>query len=540
MIRSLFHPRIIALALLALLPYALGATVSTLLVDFPRVNAVFMPLVQETFTLGLVSIAIGFIALILGVIRLALHGRQWWEAVNEWRSWWLLHLWAYGLVAAVIVGTVMFKPLFENDILVGTVYISVYMLAHGLLALVLIYAPKALSRPPRGLRIVDRVAFCAVVLLLLIEAVMTLHSLFFFTTAYWNKSLASRQFIEQQQLLNYKYLGYDFNSDRFYDEEFFPDTNGDFVVASITGSFGLGVVPLPYNFTSVAERDLRKALEDDPNVGRVAVHNMGMPNAEVADLLRVHKHVAEPLNPDLTVYLAFLTNDIHVIETDAWRHSHLQNWRIYRFVDKRFTPYERAEPRIKVDFALRTGDLSKFRMDNGDNPPEVPAYVLDPSKEEPTLPEEDFIRRELQRLVFCQPERDNIQRIYTMYFNALKMFWKRAGPEFIMVLAPDEFQVNDALWEKLMSMVDDPAEYDRDYPQKRVVEFCRRNEIPYLDLLPLLREAQQKQHTYHFRDTHWNAWGNQVAGEAIAKKILEYEIEDGQIGRQAADDPGSE
>ncbi|TVM19354.1 hypothetical protein DPQ33_03060 [Oceanidesulfovibrio indonesiensis] len=539
MIRSLFHPRIVALALLAILPYALGATISTLLVDFPKVNAVFMPLVRETFTLGLASIAIGFMALILGVIRLALNGRRWWETVNSWQSWWLLHLWTYGLVAAVVVATVMFEALFESTILVGTVYISVYMIAHGLLALVLIYAPKVFSRPPRGLRTVNRLVFTAVVLCLLIEAMMTLHSQFFFTTAYWNKSLASRQFIEQQQLLNYTYLGHKFNTDGFYDEEFFPSDDGDFVVASITGSFGLGVVPLPYNFTSVAERKLQEAFEENPNVRRVGVHNLGIPNAEVHDLLRVHKHVAKPLNPDLTVYLAFLTNDIHVIETDALRHSHLQNWRVYRFIDKLITPYEREEPRIKVDFSLRTSELSKYRLDNGDKEPEVPDYVRDSTKEEPTLSEEDFIRRELQRLVFCQPERDNIQRIYRMYFNALETFRKRVGPGFIMVLAPDEFQVNDALWEKLMSMVDDPSEYDRDYPQKRVVEYCREKGIPYLDLLPLLREAEKEQRTYHLRDTHWNAWGNEIAGEAIADRILEYTGQSVQSDKHRSEGDGS-
>ncbi|MFW5733945.1 MAG: hypothetical protein ACOCWR_02690 [Oceanidesulfovibrio sp.] len=428
MLRSILHPRTIALALLALLPYALGAAVSTLVVDFAKVNAVYMPLMLETFTLGLVSIGIGAIALALAIIRLALGARRWWAGVSEWRSWWLLRLWTYGFVAAVIVGTVMFKALFENIILVGTVFMAVYTIAHGLLVLVLVYAPKSFSEPPRSLRAVDKAVFSVIALLLLVEVAMTLHSQFFFTTAYWNKSLASRQFIEQQQLLNYTYLGYAFNADRFYDEEFFPDSNGDYVVASITGSFGLGVVPLPYNFTSVAERQLREALADTPSVDRVAVHNMGLPNAEVHDLLRIYKHVAKPLHADLTVYLAFLTNDIHVVETDALRHSHLQNWRVYKFIDKLITPYEIEEPRIKVDFALRDGNLDKYRLDSGEGEPVVPDYVLDPSKEQPTLSEEAFIQREMQRLVFCQPERANIQNIYRMYFDALDSFWRKAGP----------------------------------------------------------------------------------------------------------------
>jgi hypothetical protein len=41
-----------------------------------------------------------------------------------------------------------------------------------------------------------------------------------------------------------------------------------------------------------------------------------------------------------------------------------------------------------------------------------------------------------------------------------------------------------------------------------------------LGLLPVLREAQRQAPTYHLRDTHWNAHGNRVAGEAIAGWIL--------------------
>lgn len=522
MLRSIFHPRSITIALLALLPVAFVIAVQTVFGQFFTQNLVFMPYVRPAFAVGIAGLAVGSVALVLATIRLIRNWRSWWTAVSRLESWWLLHLWAYGFVAAVLVAGMVHTDLFQNVVLTGTVYIGLYLVAHGVLALVLVYAPQALSRPPRLLRPVDRVLSIVVGLILVVEFGMTVHSQFFFTMAYWNESLASRQFIEQQQILDNVYLGHKFNKDHFYDDEFVADTNGDFIVNSITGSFGLGMVPLPYNFTSVAERELRTALKNDPKVGRVEVQNMGLPSAELHDLIRIYKNVSKPLHPDLTIYAAFLTNDIHVVEADALRHSFYQNWRLYKFIDKLATPYQRATPRIKLKHPLRVNALSDVRMDGGDAP-KVPDYVLDPSKEKPSLPEEAFLRRELQRLVFCQPERNNIQGIYDLYLDALKEFWKEARPNFIVVFIPDELQVNDELWSKLMSMVDDPSQFVRDYPQKRVGEFCRLNGIPYLDLLPALQKAQKKQHVYHLRDTHWNAWGNEVAGKAIAKKILDFE-----------------
>lgn len=522
MLRSIFHPRTISIALLALLPVAFVIAALTVFGQFFTQNLVFMPHVRPTFYAGMAGLTVGSVALVLAAIRLIRDWRSWWAAVSRLESWWLLHLWAYGFLAAAIVAGLCFEALFQNVVLTGTVFMGLYLAIHGVLALTLVYAPGALSRPPRLLRPVDRVLSIVVGVIFVVEFGMTLHSQLFFTMVYWNESQASQQYIEQQMLLDNVYLGHKFNKNHFYDKEFVANSDGDFIINSITGSFGLGMVPLPYNFTSVAERELRAALKNDPAVGRVEVQNMGLPSAELHDLIRVYNNVSKPLHPDLTIYAAFLTNDLHVVEPEALRHSYYQNWRLYKFIDKLVSPYQQATPRIKIEHPLRLNSLRDVRMD-GEGAPAVPDYVLDPSKEKPSLPEDVFIRRELQRLVVCQPERNNIQGIYDMYLGALKQLWTEARPNFIVVFIPDELQVNDELWNKLMSMVDDPSQFVRDYPQKRVGEFCKRNGIPYLDLLPALQEAQKKQHVYHLRDTHWNAWGNEVAGKAIAKKVLEFE-----------------
>ena len=34
------------------------------------------------------------------------------------------------------------------------------------------------------------------------------------------------------------------------------------------------------------------------------------------------------------------------------------------------------------------------------------------------------------------------------------------------------------------------------------------------------KEADGRRHLYHLRDTHWNARGNELAGEALAKFVV--------------------
>jgi hypothetical protein len=146
---------------------------------------------------------------------------------------------------------------------------------------------------------------------------------------------------------------------------------------------------------------------------------------------------------------------------------------------------------------------------------EIPDFVQDPSKEMPTFSEEAFLGIEKDRVQVCIP------KIYDKEFRlvgeGLLYLKEEVGPGLLVVLIPDEFQVNDTLWTTLTG--NDPK-YDRELPQKLIGSFCRKNGIRVLDLVPALREAEKGGRCYHLRDTHWNARGNKVAGENIAEVIL--------------------
>ena len=86
------------------------------------------------------------------------------------------------------------------------------------------------------------------------------------------------------------------------------------------------------------------------------------------------------------------------------------------------------------------------------------------------------------------------------------------------MLIPDEFQLDDELWRAVEQAAG--VELQRDRAQDLIKAGLVERDIACLDLLPVLRAAPAlddgKRHLYHLRDTHFNARGNRVVGEALA------------------------
>jgi len=63
------------------------------------------------------------------------------------------------------------------------------------------------------------------------------------------------------------------------------------------------------------------------------------------------------------------------------------------------------------------------------------------------------------------------------------------------------------------------VDYDISYPQAFVKAFAREQDIPFLDLLPVLREhvIRTNERLYWKRDTHLNNRGHALVGEAVAE-----------------------
>ena len=142
-----------------------------------------------------------------------------------------------------------------------------------------------------------------------------------------------------------------------------------------------------------------------------------------------------------------------------------------------------------------------------------------PGKENPTFSQEAFLQIERHRVVICHSTDEQNKGFFERFEHTLLQFDKWLGDKLVVVLIPDEFQVNDALWQELMDVVEDPAAFARDLPQERIGRFCKQAGIKLIDALPALRAAEPGGNTFHLRDTHVNARGNRVLGELLGREL---------------------
>ncbi len=307
------------------------------------------------------------------------------------------------------------------------------------------------------------------------------------------------------------YFGFPANSGGYHDTEFSAGRPGDLVVAVLADSFGVGIVPYRFNFVTIAEEILRERLAG--RFERVAINNFAVSGVGMNEYAYLLDHEVERWRPDHVVLAVFVGNDIHrdarFGEAPRRDRRSLLRWKVWG-VPRGLWSLVREGPRATPD----TGSPARATS-------AVPEHVRDPAREPPTFTPQTFLRLESRRFEVCNPDDADIEAAYASLFRGLEHFRDRLGDRLLVVVIPDELQVNDALYQDLLTRAPERGAWPRDLPQRRIAAFCEREGIACLDLLPVLRHAQRRGHTYHLRDTHLNAHGNAVAGRALAEALAE-------------------
>jgi hypothetical protein len=65
---------------------------------------------------------------------------------------------------------------------------------------------------------------------------------------------------------------------------------------------------------------------------------------------------------------------------------------------------------------------------------------------------------------------------------------------------------------------------DLEYPNYRLSNYCKENNIHCIDLLGPFREKGKSGGLYALRDTHWNAAGNRLAAEVIFQYLMDWKL----------------
>jgi hypothetical protein len=296
------------------------------------------------------------------------------------------------------------------------------------------------------------------------------------------------------------HFGFPTNELGFYDDPFAPPGPARRPTAAVIGdSFSASFVPHAFHYTTVAEREL----------GNVDVWNIGWPALSPADYRTLLATVILPLRPDVVIVSVFLGNDL--LETSPWTTSDrwLADWFdrgnvLLLQVPRRLWQVARGLEH-EAGAAARLGDLAAAQR-----------WLSDPSQEPGTFRPEDYLHLEVERAeTACAID----EQCFQAMLNELRLIHELAGiRRFGLVLIPDEFMVEDNLWQQVQHAAGQALE--RHALRDRLLAWCRDEHIPCLDLLPVLTAVPPlpdgDRHLYLLRDTHWNARGNDAAGKALA------------------------
>jgi hypothetical protein len=295
------------------------------------------------------------------------------------------------------------------------------------------------------------------------------------------------------------HFGFACNERGFFDAPFARD--GRARVAVIGDSFGVGVVPHALHYTRVAEELL--GLE---------IANVGVAGCGPPEYLALLVDEVLPLQPEAVVFALFAGNDLefkqapapHAWLRDAFSRERVLLWQVP----------ERLLRRAHDGAALPGAGASV-----GDEADAL--WLSDPRLEPPSLSPEAFLRLEVQRArTLSSPDAAALDALLSILEEARALVAPRP---FAVLVIPDEFQVEDALWEEIRATAG--VELERDAFQRRLLPRLADAGIPALDLLPVLRAVAPledgRRHVYHLRDTHWNARGNRAAGLALAGFLRE-------------------
>ena len=397
-------------------------------------------------------------------------------------------------------------------------------LGYGLLALWLWIRP-AFARPleHRLARAADLALFTACTTVVALELVLRIwvvvapHPLFAAKSGW-----AGVEVDRWRAAAGFVHLGFPCNSAGHYDvEPPDPQDADEPLVVCIGDSFSYGVVPHEMHYTTVAEREL-----DAP----VEVYNMGVVTVGPPEYLHMLREEALPLEPDLIVVALFLGNDVvfaHAapsrtpVLSELFDRKEVVLWRgLERWAALLGEPGRGGEGFWATNRS-GGGDWGTELVSGPEEIAEAFPWVVDPRQESATFSEEAFDQIQRRRARdLCDPAVD-----FGHAFSVYDELVRAAGDVPVaFLLIPDEFMIEDAVWEELHRTGLEPH-LERQSGRERVVAWMRERGYLYLDVAPALLATPElrdgRKHVYHLRDTHLNARGNSVVGRELGRFLRE-------------------
>lgn len=285
------------------------------------------------------------------------------------------------------------------------------------------------------------------------------------------------------------------NSRGFNDVEFQTEKEpGVYRIIGIGDSFVFSVVPYRHNFLTLLEERLNAGLP----AKRYEVINMGIPGANLEHYRSLLVNEGLALRPDLLLLCVFVGNDLSGSPPPAPATSYVASL---------------------IEFLLRAPHpvlLSQANaFDYRDDQPSFGTY-------------DEYLTIEMKSAFLYRRDDPAHGRLIDQameYITAIQRIAASQGIGSLLVLIPDEMQVNPALQQaavRTLGLTD--GDMDFDLPNRLLTRALRQAGIAYLDLLDSFRAASRRLSLYKPQDTHWNIAGNQLGAEVIADHLRRHRV----------------
>jgi acetyltransferase AlgX (SGNH hydrolase-like protein) len=282
------------------------------------------------------------------------------------------------------------------------------------------------------------------------------------------------------------------NSHGFKDEEFSNKKENVYRILGVGDSFSFGVVPYKYNYLTLIESQVYLQ-----NVN-IEVFNMGIPSIGPKDYLSLLVKEGLALQPNMVLLSFFIGNDFEEL--------------------KKRKLYEYSYVASLLHYIINLQPEYEGRIIHGKG-----EYCDDC----PNFNYEEYLKIESQRSLIYLEGNSQLPKFLDRalyYLNRIKKICEKRGVDFVVVIIPDELQINQDLWREIRDVYYPSIEDDKwniTRPNRMLSNELNKLSIDNIDLYEYFADASS-QRLYRPRDTHWNIAGNQLAADVIEKYIQKY------------------
>lgn len=262
------------------------------------------------------------------------------------------------------------------------------------------------------------------------------------------------------------------------------------------------------------ERLKNEKLEE---VGNYELLNLSVSAYQLPDQLAMVQRHALRYQPDILLHSFFVGNDFEVTRPlKRYRDIPVDDRGLLRHVlPSRFL--------IRDWLRLRAQARADQRQIKKESLKESQAV---PKADQGTFSEEAFLNIELRRMeTICRRSETPLAKRWakvTRHLDQIRDLVENAGATYVLVIHPDQFQVEEALRAEVLRRFNrHPENYDLQQPQRFLKDFCTSRGVLCIDLLEDFQEQEAKRGgLYRLRDTHYNDRGNALAAAVIARELL--------------------